>query len=106
MKSILLLLPALIASSAPAITKEQVDAIVVPAAKVAYLDSVAVGVIELTGRAVYGYGKNIPDGKTVYEIGSISKVFTATLLANMVQRGEVRLDQPVRELLPASVKMP
>lgn len=95
-----------VAASAIAITKEQVDAIVKPAAEVARLDRVAVGVIDANGRAVYGYGKNSTDGKTVFEIGSISKVFTASLLAEMVQRGEVKLNQPVRELLPAGVKVP
>ena len=37
----------------------------------------------------------------IFEIGSVTKVFTALLLADMVVRQEVRLDQPVRELLPA-----
>ena len=35
------------------------------------------------------------DGDTVFEIGSITKVFTAILLADMVDRGEVKLDDPV-----------
>ena len=54
-----------------------------------------------------GYGKvandlaRPPDAGTVSEIGSITKVFTAALLAEMAGRGEVRLDQPVAELLPA-----
>src|SRR5688572_5862439 len=87
-----------------AITKEQVDRIVEPAAKAAKLDRVAVGVIDAGGRAVYGYGKIATDGKTIFEIGSVSKVFTGSLLADAVQRGEVKLDQPFRELLPAGVK--
>ena len=43
---------------------------------------------------------------TIFEIGSITKVFTGILLADMVGRGEVRLDQPVAELLPKSVGVP
>src|SRR5688572_22563956 len=35
------------------------------------------------------------DANTVFEIGSITKVFTSTLLSDMVERGEVRLDDPV-----------
>src|SRR4051812_44744980 len=35
------------------------------------------------------------DGDTVFEIGSITKVFTGLLLAEMVTRGEVSLDDPV-----------
>jgi len=46
------------------------------------------------------------DGDTVFEIGSITKVFTALLLAEMVTRGEVALDDPVAKYLPDSVKMP
>ena len=44
--------------------------------------------------------------QSVFEIGSITKVFTGILLADMVRRGEVRLDQPVAELLPASARIP
>lgn len=42
----------------------------------------------------------------VFEIGSITKVFTAAILADMVARGQVRLDDPVAQLLPATVKVP
>ena len=41
-----------------------------------------------------------PDGDTVFEIGSLTKTFTATLLADAVTRGEVSLDDPVAKLLP------
>jgi CubicO group peptidase (beta-lactamase class C family) len=41
-----------------------------------------------------------PDGDTVYEIGSITKTFTATLLAEAVQAGHVTLDTPLQKLLP------
>lgn len=46
------------------------------------------------------------DGDTVFEIGSITKVFTALLLAEMAKRGEVALDDPVAKYLPADVKVP
>src|SRR5262245_56772089 len=38
--------------------------------------------------------------ETVYEIGSISKVFTATALMQQVERGRVELDRPIQELMP------
>ena len=41
-----------------------------------------------------------PTEKTVYEIGSISKVFTALLLATLVEEGEVSLSVPVETLYP------
>jgi serine-type D-Ala-D-Ala carboxypeptidase/endopeptidase len=46
------------------------------------------------------------DGNTVFEIGSVSKVFTTAILAGMVRRGEVRLDDPISKYLPATVKVP
>jgi D-alanyl-D-alanine-carboxypeptidase/D-alanyl-D-alanine-endopeptidase len=46
------------------------------------------------------------DGDTVFEIGSITKVFTALLLTEMVTRGEVALDDPVAKYLPGNVTMP
>lgn len=41
-----------------------------------------------------------PDGDTVYEIGSITKTFTATLLADAVLSKSCTLDTPVADLLP------
>lgn len=40
------------------------------------------------------------DGDTVFEIGSITKVFTALLLADMVERGEVALTDEAEKYLP------
>jgi CubicO group peptidase (beta-lactamase class C family) len=45
------------------------------------------------------------DGDTIFEIGSIGKVFTALLLADMARRGEVALDDPVAKYLPG-IRMP
>jgi CubicO group peptidase (beta-lactamase class C family) len=44
--------------------------------------------------------------RSVFEIGSITKVFTGILLADMVQRGEVLLNDPVSKYLPTDVTMP
>ena len=46
------------------------------------------------------------DANTVFEIGSITKVFTGALLADMVARGEVKLDDPVATYLPKGVRIP
>lgn len=42
-----------------------------------------------------------PDANTVFEIGSVSKTFTALLLADMQARGQVKLNDAVATLLPA-----
>jgi D-alanyl-D-alanine-carboxypeptidase/D-alanyl-D-alanine-endopeptidase len=46
------------------------------------------------------------DADTVFEIGSITKVFTAILLVEMADRGEVKLDDAVAKHLPPGVKVP
>jgi serine-type D-Ala-D-Ala carboxypeptidase/endopeptidase len=53
-----------------------------------------------------GPGQPPLDGNSVFEIGSISKVFTATVLAELVQEGKVKLDDPVQRYLPATVHVP
>jgi len=45
------------------------------------------------------------DGNTVFEIGSITKVLTALMLADMVARGEVAFGDPVAQYLPRSVTL-
>lgn len=44
--------------------------------------------------------------ESVFEIGSITKVFTGILLADMVARGEVSLADPVAKYLPEEVTVP
>jgi D-alanyl-D-alanine-carboxypeptidase/D-alanyl-D-alanine-endopeptidase len=54
-----------------------------------------------------GHVGRLPDGAaSLFEIGSITKVFTATLLADMARSGLVALDDPVAAHLPAHVRMP
>ena len=40
---------------------------------------------------------------TLFEIGSITKTFTALLLADMVVKGELKLDDPVEKWLPQGI---
>jgi len=47
-----------------------------------------------------------PGEDTMYEIGSISKVITGTLLADAIWRGEVEENTPLRGLLPEGVAPP
>jgi CubicO group peptidase (beta-lactamase class C family) len=60
---------------------------------------IAIGVVEHGVRRVFTYGAAKPD--SLFEIGSVTKTFTGLVLAQMVEQGTVRLDEPVRELLPA-----
>jgi D-alanyl-D-alanine-carboxypeptidase/D-alanyl-D-alanine-endopeptidase len=73
---------------------------------------IIVGIVDASGSKIISHGKpgqtTDPrlDGNTVFEIGSATKVFTALLLADMVEHGEISLDDPVSKYLPASVKVP
>ncbi|HEX6496092.1 MAG TPA: serine hydrolase domain-containing protein, partial [Acidobacteriaceae bacterium] len=60
---------------------------------------VSVGIIDHHARSVFAYGAARPD--SLFEIGSITKTFTGLILAQMVEQGKFKLDEPVRELLPA-----
>ena len=72
---------------------------------------IVVGIIDKDGRTIYNFGKTAADGRavdgdSVFEIGSVTKTFTATLLADMVARGLVSLDDPVAKYLPKGVTVP
>ncbi|GAA4410963.1 hypothetical protein GCM10023187_36210 [Nibrella viscosa] len=68
-----------------------------------------VGVVRKDSVFVYGYGETakgtnrLPNGNTVFEIGSVSKTFTATLLAEAVRDNKIKLEAPVNRYLPDSI---
>jgi serine-type D-Ala-D-Ala carboxypeptidase/endopeptidase len=71
---------------------------------------IAVGIIDhgvvktyVAGSA--GNGRPV-DEHTLFEIGSVTKTFTATALAVMTRSGQVRLDDPIAEYLPKGVRAP
>ena len=73
---------------------------------------IVAGLIDSTGRRrVYasgtarGPGSAPVDANTVFEIGSITKTFTAAILADMALHGDVSLDDPVSRYLPSSVRL-
>src|SRR5437763_4638303 len=69
---------------------------------------IVVGVIDPQGRRIISYGHRDVgdarplDGDTVFEIASVTKVFTALLLADMVEKNEVALSDPASKYLPAA----
>jgi CubicO group peptidase (beta-lactamase class C family) len=73
---------------------------------------IVVGVIDASGRRIVSYGRRAVndaaplDGDTLFEIGSVTKVFTSLLLADAVERKELGLTDPVASLLPPTVNVP
>jgi CubicO group peptidase (beta-lactamase class C family) len=74
--------------------------------------AIVVGLVNPNGTQFYGYG-NMSNANpitvnkdTIFAIGSITKVFTTILLADMVDRGLVNLDDLIEKYLPTSVKVP
>lgn len=76
-----------------------------------YIDNVhtaglSIGVIKDGRFFTYHYGETqkntskLPDNKTLYEIGSITKTFTGLLLAKTVLKKKIRLDDDIRQYLP------
>lgn len=57
------------------------------------------------GVADKGGGKPV-DGKTVFEIGSITKAFTGILFQQFVNEGKIAPDDPIDKYLPAGTKTP
>lgn len=73
---------------------------------------VVVGIVDAEGPRFYSRGRmdvrgDAPVGPdTLFEIGSVTKTFTSLLLADMALRGEVKLDDPIVQYLPAGVTAP
>jgi len=86
-----------------------IESVVRPYIQKANTVGLSVGVLKDGKIATYNYGettkgnKQLPTLHTIYEIGSITKTFTATLLAYYVNEGKVKLSDPVTKYLPDSV---
>jgi len=113
MKRYFYLLLAAIALRAQAPTDAEIRAILMDRIDKMHQNvGIAAGIVDANGRRFVSYGNfSVKDPRpvgndTVFGIGSTTKVFTSTILADMVQRGEVSLDDPVVKYLPAEVKSP
>jgi CubicO group peptidase (beta-lactamase class C family) len=95
---------------APTPHKAAVTAQIQPLIDNEIASAMVIGLYDHGKTEVYGFGKGPggapPTETTLFEIGSVTKVYTSLLLADAVQRREVALDQPVAELLPTGVSVP
>lgn len=71
-------------------------------------ESIFIGIVDGNSTDYYHYGTTAApendgrpiDENTIFEIGSVTKVITSIILADMVQREEVSLDDPIDRFLP------
>lgn len=86
-----------------------VDSVALAYSRKGHTHALAIGIINAGKTSSFFYGeteegnKQLPDENTLFEIGSISKTFTATLLAYLVQTQQVNLDDSITKYLPDSV---
>lgn len=65
--------------------------------------SVAIGIITKDGNSTLFHGS--ANGDTIFELCSVTKVFTALLLADMMVGGELQLDDPVNKFLDGRARI-
>ncbi|PPK99715.1 CubicO group peptidase, beta-lactamase class C family [Parapedobacter indicus] len=86
-----------------------VDSVALSYSRKGHTHALAIGIINAGKTSAFYYGetekgnKQLPDENTLFEIGSISKTFTATLLAYLAQTQQVNLDDSITNYLPDSV---
>ena len=68
--------------------------------------SLALATVSPGGGGQHRAGREPPQERALFQIGSITKVFTALVLARGAVRGDWALETPVASLLPGSVRWP
>ncbi len=90
--------------------RDAVAAAVKPYLDAELISGLVVGLYDAGRREVYGFGKGpggaVPDGSSLFELGTLTRVYTGLLLADAIQRREIDLDAPVAEYLPPGVTVP
>ena len=102
-----------VASSNPmlSILDKKIDSFVSPYIQLSATAGLSIGVLKNGKMSFYGYGetskgnKKLPDEKSIFEIGSISKTFTAILLADAVNDARVKLSDPIHQYIPEAAHL-
>ena len=73
--------------------------------------SIAIAIIDSSGLKFFNFGKTAMRGQevnenTIYEIGSITKVFTGILLAQQVLDERLKLEDEINNFLPDNINVP
>jgi CubicO group peptidase (beta-lactamase class C family) len=100
------------AQTGPPVVPEDVKTAVRQRVDYGYCPGLVVGLMNTNGSTFFKYGSTELDNgwpvdeNTLFEIGSVTKVFTTTLLADMVQRGELELTNAIQPYLPEGIEAP
>jgi serine-type D-Ala-D-Ala carboxypeptidase/endopeptidase len=76
------------------------------------IKGIVVGIIDVNGKHLISAGKlndkstKKPDGNTIFEIASVTKLFTTLALADMANQNVVSLNEPISTYLPKNIKTP
>jgi len=95
----------------PSTPDKAIDSMVQSYLKNNHAVGLSIGILKEGKTRFYGYGETgkgsgkAPDSATIFEIGSISKTFTATLLGLAIVTGKLRLDDSVNKYLPDSIPL-
>lgn len=91
--------------------EQKIDRLMEPVIVFGSPSAAIIGIYQDGERSIYSYGdaglgNGPPLSNTIFEIGSITKTFTATLLSQFITEGLVSLDDPIDRFLPDSVDPP
>jgi D-alanyl-D-alanine-carboxypeptidase/D-alanyl-D-alanine-endopeptidase len=97
----------------PAVDAVKIDKYMQERIEADKLPSLSIGIV-FDQKLVFARAYGVADRKTgrpatidtIYRIGSVSKVFTTTLMCILRDKGVVRLDDPVAKYLPPDVRLP
>lgn len=97
----------------PLITEldKSINSIVAPYASFYSTASVSIGIFKDNQTIYYGYGETekgnniIPDSETIYEIGSITKTFTALLMMDYLKSNNLSINTSIKNLLPSEIPL-
>ncbi|NGX28397.1 MAG: Beta-lactamase [Candidatus Anoxychlamydiales bacterium] len=95
-----------------AMTPNEIENIMKECVDGGHTQGMVIGIIKEDGTKFYKYGQMAVDDSTpidenaIFETGSITKIFTSLLLAQMVRNGDVKMDDPIEMYLPKGVKVP
>lgn len=73
---------------------------------------IVVGIVDEKGSRVISYGyanladRRLVDADTLFDLGSITSVFTGVTMMDMAEKSEIRLKDPLQKYLPDTVNVP